>query len=209
MGPRKPRARESEEFASQITSLFAKQPAIRSVRLVGSRAEGRATPLSDWDFAVETREFGPAAIALPQIIHSLSPLGTLWDPLSRHQCFIAILPGPRKVDFVFQEPHRPEPPYVASANTLPAIDVHFWDWIIWLAAKEAGQRHRLVTDELRKMHGYLLRPLGALEVPTTIGEAVQAFLSARELAERRFRTNLSHLLSTECIRFLTDAGFAL
>lgn len=182
---------------------------IRNVRLVGSRAEGRATPLSDWDFAVDTDEFTPASVVLPRIVQSLSPLGTFWDPLSRHQCFIAILAGPRKVDFLFQTPHQPQPPYVAGPNTLAGMDVHFWDWTIWLAAKEAGRRHDMVTSELRKMHHYLLSPLGVGRVPSTIVEAVQAYLAARPEAEKRFQIHVGRGLSLECIRFLTDTGYSI
>jgi predicted nucleotidyltransferase len=200
---------DERRFATQVIRLLADQQAIRSVRLVGSRAEGRATPLSDWDFAVDTHDFESAAVVLPRLIRSLSPLGTFWDPLSRRQCFSAILPGARKVDFIFQEPHRPKPPYTAGADALASMDVHFWDWAIWLAAKEAGHHRELVTKELQKMHKYLLRPLGVPRAPATLLEATQAYLSARSGAERRFRTQVDRRLSEECIRFLVDAGYQI
>jgi len=39
------------DVATAIPALVT-HPSIRSVRLIGSRAEGRAHELSDWDFAV-------------------------------------------------------------------------------------------------------------------------------------------------------------
>jgi hypothetical protein len=42
-----------------------------------------------------------------------------------------------------------------------------------------------VRDELKKMHGFLLGPLGVDAAPATIEEAVGAYLSASGEAERR------------------------
>jgi predicted nucleotidyltransferase len=207
MGAASRTARDEQEFVNKVMGLFTNQLAIRSVRLVGSRAEGRAAPLSDWDFAVETTDFERAAASLPRIVAQLAPLGTFWDPLSRHQCFIAILPGPRKVDFIFNELHQAQRPYVVDPETLAVMDVHFWDWTIWLVAKEACQHHEMVTNELRRMHAFLLGPLGVIGVPTTIVEAVHSYLDARIEGEKRYHVTVNPRLSTECLRFLSDAGY--
>jgi hypothetical protein len=196
-------------FAAWVIRLFDGQPGVARIRLVGSRAEGRATSLSDWDFAVDTYRFESVARAMPRLVRPLAPLGTFWDPLSAHRAFIALLPGPKKVDFLFQEPHTPKPPYVAGPNTLTAMDVHFWDWTIWLAAKERGHHPEMVPSELRKMHEYLLLPLGAAEALSTIEEAVGIYRAARSEPERRFRRHVDRELSSECVRFLARAGYAV
>ncbi|MFZ0891436.1 MAG: nucleotidyltransferase domain-containing protein [Thermoplasmata archaeon] len=202
-------AEGDDEFPLRITRLLQSHPAIASVRLVGSRAEHRATAVSDWDFAVDAPNFPSAAAVLPILVRPLAPLGTFWDPLSQRQCFIAILPGPRKVDFIFQERHRQEPPYVVGTETLAAMDVHFWDWILWLVAKESAGRSELVTSELQKMHYFLTGPLGVPGVAPTLGAAVQNFLEAREQAEMRFGCRVRRDLSNEVIRFLVSHGYTI
>jgi predicted nucleotidyltransferase len=205
----KGRRRVDDALAERVVRLLKGHPSIRDVRLVGSRAEGCATPVSDWDFAVEPRDFASASSALPELIRPLSPLGTFWDPLSPIHCFSAILPGARKVDFIFKEPHRKRPRYLAGPTTLARMDVHFWDWTIWLAAKEAAGRTEFVASELRKMHDYLTGPLGVPEVPSTLVGAVRTYLRARDRAEGRFGQPIDRRLSEEALRFLTRAGYAV
>lgn len=198
-----------DDLTERVLRAVARAPAVTRLRLVGSRAEGRANPLSDWDFVVETTRFRSAARALERSIRSLDPLGTFWDPLSPHYCFIALLPGPRKVDFLFDEPHTSEPPYVVGRRTLATMDVHFWDWTVWLAAKERSGKRTLVSQELGKMHGYLLGPLGAVSSPSSISEAVRSYLLARAQAEGRFGARVDRRLTHEALRWLADAGYAL
>lgn len=211
-GPPNPTAsngasRGRDDLAKRVLRAVSRDPAIARLRLVGSRAEGRANPFSDWDFKVETDDFRPAASALSRAVQTLSPLGTFWDPLSSHQCFIALLSGPRKVDFIFDEPHVPQPPYAAGRDTLEVMDVHFWDWTIWLVAKEAGQKRDLVSRELQKMHWYLLGPLGIGPTPMTIPGAVRAYLTARTQAEDRYGSRVNRRLGRECLRHLAEAGY--
>jgi hypothetical protein len=40
------------------------------------------------------------------------------------------------VDLIFTEPHAVLPAWQVTAATLPGIDDHFWDWMLWLAAKQ-------------------------------------------------------------------------
>ena len=56
--------------------------AVRRVRLVGSRAAGTATVLSDWDFVVETGDFQAVAKDMGSLIAPLRPLAQQWDRLS-------------------------------------------------------------------------------------------------------------------------------
>ena len=170
---------------------------MRTIVLAGSRAEGRATVWSDWDFLVEAVEFSALAAALPGLLATLEPLVQQWDRLSREQCWMLILPGPEKVDLIFPaEPHALEPPWMPCADNLGAIDDHFWDWMLWLKGKETGGKRELVAAELRKLHGNLLGPLGAEAVPSSIGEAVAAYRAARERAECRFGRSVQREVET-------------
>jgi hypothetical protein len=159
---------------------------VRRVELVGSRAEGRATAWSDWDFLVEAHDFDALAQALPGLLEPLEPLVQQWDPLSPEWCWMLILREPAKVDLIFaREPHAPQRPWQPSAANLGAIDDHFWDWMLWLKGKEAGGKSDLVTAQLEKLFGHLLGPLGAPAAPSSIAEAVRAYRLARDAAERR------------------------
>ena len=154
---------------------------MRSIRLVGSRAEGRARPGSDWDFRVEARDFDAVAAALPELLAPLEPLASQWDRLSDEQCWMAILPGPVKVDLIFAgEPHVHEPPWVPSAENLGALDAHLWDWLLWLRSKEASGKDEIVAAELEKLFVHLLRPLGVDRVPRSVADAVELYRPARD-----------------------------
>ncbi len=52
----------------------------------------------------------------------------------------------------------PLAPWQVSAATLPGIDDHFWDWLLWLSAKQEAGQHGLVATELAKLHEHLLDP---------------------------------------------------
>jgi hypothetical protein len=91
-----------------------------------------------------------------------------------------MLPGPVKVDFLFLgRPNPPAPPWRVSAETLPAVDDHFWDWILWLASKQSAGRADLVGDQLRLLHEHLLAPIGVQHAPETVAEALAAYLKQR------------------------------
>jgi predicted nucleotidyltransferase len=70
------------DLADRIISMVAAHAAIRSIALVGSRADGTATAFSDWDFRVEADEFEAASKALPHLLAPLEPLVQQWDRLS-------------------------------------------------------------------------------------------------------------------------------
>ncbi len=191
------------DFGTRVPELLRKHPSVRRVELVGSRAAGTATPLSDWDFAVETSDLDTLARALPELVAPLEPLAQQWDPLGQHPTYMLMLRGPTKIDFIFSgEPMEERPPWQVSADTLAALDAHFWDWILWLAAKRARGRAELVSTELEKMHGFLLGPLGVEAVPATIEDAVDEYLAALDVAERRFGISLQRTLQHEVLRAL-------
>ncbi len=41
------------ELARTVPELLEAHPAVHNIRLVGSRADGKPGPLSDWDFAID------------------------------------------------------------------------------------------------------------------------------------------------------------
>jgi hypothetical protein len=160
---------------------------VRGIELAGSRADGRATAWSDWDFVVEADDFDAVARDLPALLAPLDPLVQQWDRLSREWCWMLILPGPVKVDLIFpEEPHAAEPPWKPDADNLGGIDDHFWDWMLWLRGKEAAGKREVVARELEKLFGHLLQPLGGDRVPSSVAEAVSSYRRARDMAERRF-----------------------
>ena len=166
---------------------MAPHPAVDRIELIGSRAEGRATEWSDWDFGVRARDFAAVAEALPGLLAPLGPLVQQWDRLSETWCWMLILRGPVKVDLIFSdEPHEKEPPWEPTPETLGGIDDHFWDWMLWLRSKEAVGKDELVGAELQKLFEHLLGPLGVERMPSSIAEAVESYRAARHRAEERF-----------------------
>jgi hypothetical protein len=119
-----------------------------------------------------------------------------------------MLRGAVKVDLIFEKPHALEPPWVVSADTLTGIDEHFWDWTIWLAAKDKSGKRELVEAELRKMHAHLLGPLGVDDVPSSIEQAVSAYLSALRHAEERLAVQVPPVLQREVLDRLARHGNA-
>jgi hypothetical protein len=170
---------------------------------VGSRAAGTAVPLSDWDFRVETDDFAAVAVDLPNLTSVLEPLAQQWDRLSTHQCYMLILAGPAKVDLLFlDQAHQPKPPWEPSAQSLTRIDQHFWDWALWLAAKQQAGKNELVLSELAKMAHHLLLPMGVREVPASVDAAVMSYRGARDRLESRYRVSVPRLLECEASRVL-------
>lgn len=170
----------------RVPAALTAHPAVTSVELAGSRAEGRATERSDWDFLVATDRFEDLAADLPRLVAGLEPLAQQWDRLSPSWCYMLILRGPVKVDLIFpDEPHLDDPPWRPDRENLAAVDAHFWDWMLWLSSKVASGKDELVAGELEKLFGHLLAPLGATARPSTIGEAVDAYREARERLEAK------------------------
>jgi hypothetical protein len=175
------------DIAASIESVLLPHPAIRGVELVGSRADGSPTPLSDWDFVVVTDRFDDVVRALPSLVAELDPLAQQWDRISAYPCYMLMLEGPVKVDLIFPgEPYESLPPWTVTPDTLDGIDQHFWDWILWLASKREKGQDDLVRSELVKMRDHLLGPLGIDRVPASIETAVERYRSARGEWEREF-----------------------
>jgi hypothetical protein len=174
------------------------------VELVGSRARGTPTALSDWDFGVETDDLAALKPALPGLVAPLEPLAEQWDPLGEPPAYMLVVRGPAKIDLIFFHETVPQrPPWRVGPDTLAPLDAHFWDWILWLAAKRAGGRVELVRGELKKMQGFLLGPLGVDAAPETIAEAVGAYLSASGEAERRLGMEVPRALRDEVLPALS------
>jgi predicted nucleotidyltransferase len=188
------------DFGTRVPQLLLKHPSVRRVELAGSRAAGTPTPLSDWDFVVETDDLDALSAALPELVAPLEPLAEQWDPLGEPPAYMLILRGPQKFDLIFpREPVAKRPPWEVRAETLAAIDDHFWDWILWLAAKRARGREELVREELVKMHGFLLGPFGVDSAPGTIEEAIDGYLAASSAIERRLGVTVPRALRDEVL----------
>ena len=169
-----------------------------SVELVGSRAEGRAHSLSDWDLHVRTDDFPRLAEDLPGLLELAGPLGQFWDPYSDHDAYMVILPGPAKLDICFFERAREwSQPWEVGADTLEAIDIHFWDWILWTEQKRRGGNAEKVRTSLANMFERMLRPMGVADPPETVGEALDAYLHARDRLEREFGISVPRTLERE------------
>ena len=120
---------------------------------------------------------------IPALVASFGPLAAFWEPLSEEAAYMAVMDGPTKVDvFPVGASRRIQPPWVLSADTLAAIDGHFWDWTLWLGGKALRGERKLVADELVKMHGHLLAPVGVASAPGSLDEAVASYRRARAAA---------------------------
>lgn len=121
-----------------------------------------------------------------------------------------MLPGPVKIDLLFlDQPHTLEPPWTVNGETLPRIDDHFWDWALWLAARDAAGKTELVREELRKMSAYLLRPLGVERVPEGVDEAISTYIAARDGRASELGVAVSPALEDEARRALSRAGYGV
>lgn len=193
-----------EDITASVRTVLLRHPRVRGVELVGSRAAGSATRLSDWDFVVVTDDFDAVAEALPAMVTELDPLGRQWDRISEYPCYMLLLSGPAKVDLIFpDEPYESLPPWTVTAETLDGIDQHLWDWVLWLASKRERGQDELVRSELAKMRDHLLRPMGVNEVPRSIEDAVQRYRSARDERERAFGVRVTRRREREVLPVLS------
>ncbi len=149
---------------------------------------------SDWDFVVDTDDFAAVAPAMETLLEPLAPLAQQWDRLSDTCCWMAIVPGPHKLDFIFAEPHEREPPWQPDRENLASVDRHFWDWALWLTSKVAAHRTTLVNEELEKLSVHLLAPMGAERLPTSLAGAVTSYVVARDRLERSLDVEVSRAL---------------
>jgi hypothetical protein len=154
------------------------------VSLVGSRADGSAHELSDWDFAVETDDFAAVERDLPGLTARLDAVAAQWDRYAPHATYMLILAGPVKIDLLFLDEQRPwSPPWEVSADTLEAIDTHFWDWALWLEQKRRAGRDDVLAESLGHMHKQLLEPMGISDPPSSVAAATRVYLAARTMRE--------------------------
>jgi predicted nucleotidyltransferase len=65
------------DIPSRLTRLVSAHPDTGRVVLVGSRASGKPTALSDWDFRIHTAKPGKVARDLPELV---APLQPPWEP---------------------------------------------------------------------------------------------------------------------------------
>lgn len=176
----------NDEVVPAVEAVVRQCAGVHTVDLVGSRARGTATTLSDWDFNVEASNFAVVFDALPQIVDDLAPLAKQWDRLSDQHCYMLLMRGPCKIDLLFEERHRHEPPWVVTTETLRQVDDHFWDWTLWLASKRLGSKEDLVEAELDRLTEHILSPMGVETGPSSIEGAIEAYLGARSRLEAAF-----------------------
>jgi hypothetical protein len=188
-----------DETTRTVRATLLRDPNVRDVELVGSRASGRPVPLSDWDFVLRTESSSRVAEALPVLVGDLDPLARQWDRLGppAYSCYMLMLAGPRKIDLIVDVPHRPAGPWVAAPDTLGPIDAHLWDWTLWLAAKRQRGLDELVRSHLVQMHTHLLAPIGVARAPRSIEEAIIAYVTARDATAARLGIEVSTRLERE------------
>src|ERR687888_357940 len=146
-----------EDLEARVRRALTGRPHVRGMQLVGSRASGTASPLSDWDFVIETNAFAEVACDLPTAVAELEPIAQQWDRIGDYPCYMLMLTGPVKVDLIFPgERYTSLPPWTVSAETLDGLDQHVWDWLLWLASKREKGEQDLGHGELDKMFGHLL-----------------------------------------------------
>jgi predicted nucleotidyltransferase len=191
------------DLGTRLPSLLERHPMVRAVRLVGSRAEGRAHPLSDWDFVVEADDFGAVARDLPELVAPLRPLAQQWDPYGERAEYHLMLAGPTKVELLFlDEPRESAPPWQPRPDTLIAIDGHFWEWILFLAQKGRGGHAEIVREGLTNMHRLMLAPMGIASRPDSIEAALETYREARTRLEHLYGTQVPRELENEVAKAL-------
>ena len=84
-----------------------------------------------------------------------------------------------------------------SAETLEAIDRHFWDWIVRLEQKRRGGRENVLAKSLRDMFELMLSPMGARVRPRSVPDAVDSYLAARDELVHKFGVSVPRALETE------------
>jgi hypothetical protein len=199
-----------DDLVAVAIALVAKHRAVRRVEFAGSRARGTHDELSDWDFAVKTSDFAAVARDLPTLVGPLRPLAEQWEPLGHFPVYQVMLRGPSKVEYLFlQHPQDPKPPVNPSKDTLGAINTHFWDWIWWLATKEAAGRRDLVSEHLPQLFRHLLRPMGVDTTPEDIDGAIRAFVRRRNALELEYGISVPRTLERDTSRYRTHTATVL
>ena len=190
-----------------MTEVLAPSPQVVRVDLVGSRARGEETALSDWDFRIDTTNGAALARELPTLVEPLEPLAAQWDRLTERATYMLMLPGAVKVDlFPGDELRAIQPPWEPTPSNLVAIDAHFWDWALWLGGKVLAEKAGVVAEELGKLHRNLLGPLGVTSPPATVEQAVAEYRGARDRLERRWEMSVPRRMGDEVALALVRHG---
>jgi predicted nucleotidyltransferase len=190
-----------------VTEVLAPSPQVVRVDLVGSRARGEETALSDWDFRIDTTNGAALARELPTLVEPLEPLAAQWDRLTERATYMLMLPGAVKVDlFPGDELRAIQPPWEPTPSNLVAIDAHFWDWALWLGGKVLAEKAAIVSEELGKLHRNLLGPLGVTSPPPTVEQAVAEYRGARDRLERRWEMSVPRRMGDEVALALVRHG---
>jgi predicted nucleotidyltransferase len=186
------------DVPARLTEVLAPSPQVVRVELVGSRARGEETALSDWDFRVDTTNGAALARELPTLVEPLEPLAAQWDRLTERATYMLMLAGAVKVDlFPGDELRAIQPPWEPTPSNLVAVDAHFWDWALWLGGKVLAEKTGVIAEELRKLHRNLLGPLGVTSPPATVEQAVAEYRGARNRLELRWDISVPRRLGDE------------
>jgi predicted nucleotidyltransferase len=195
------------DISARVTEVLAPSPQVVRVDLVGSRARGEETALSDWDFRIDTSNGAVLARELPTLVEPLEPLAAQWDRLTERATYMLMMPGAVKVDlFPGDELRAIQPPWEPTLSNLVAIDAHFWDWALWLGGKVLAEKAGVVSEELGKLHRNLLGPLGVKSPPATVEQAVAEYRGARDRLERRWGMSVPRRMGDEVALALVRHG---
>ncbi len=196
-----------DDVPTQVRAALTQHPSVRDVRLAGSRAKGCPSPLSDWDFEIDSPDPRAVVDALPLLVLPLEPIVAQFDRLAYTTNYMLLLRGPIKIDLLFPDlPWTKLPPWEVSRDTLPDIDAHFWDWILWLASK-VSKRDAGVPHQYDLMSLHLLSPLGAKSVPASIEDAIRLYRDARAVREKEFGIESQRDAEHEVCAGLRNAGY--
>ena len=195
------------DVPARVTEVLAPSPQVVRVDLVGSRARGEETALSDWDFRIDTTNGAALARELPTLVEPLEPLAAQWDRLTERATYMLMLPGAVKIDlFPGDELRAIQPPWEPTPSNLVAIDAHFWDWALWLGGKVLAEKAGVVSEELGKLHRNLLGPLGVTSPPATVEQALAEYRGARDRLERRWEMSVPRRMGDEVALALVRHG---
>jgi len=195
------------DISARVTEVLAPSPLVVRVDLVGSRARGEATALSDWDFRIDATNGAALARELPTLVEPLEPLAAQWDRLTERATYMLMLADAVKVDlFPGDELRAIEPPWEPTPSNLVAIDAHFWDWALWLGGKVLAEKSAVVSEELGKLHRNLLGPLGVTSPPATVEQAVAEYRGARDRLERQWEMSVPRRVGNEVAFALVRHG---
>lgn len=197
----------AEAAVRVLKRAIASHPEVISVRLGGSRGRGDPVPLSDWDLEIRTRDGDMVMNDLPAIAQQVQPVAAQWERLAVHACYMLMLEDGVKVDLILDVPQPLEPPWEARPESLEGIDQHFWDWIVWLAAKDQRGDDELLRREFEKMSVHLLQPVSIQRTPSAIEEAVRLFRAERDRLERELDTSVDRRMEAAAAQALRRGGY--